>query len=288
MENSFQRITKSKTLTPLYMLFSLALASLSGYCFVLPMFKPVETPLDYAFYIAGGVGFVFFAFTFFNCIYQLFKPKNAFLVSDEGFLDLTNGGDGAGFIPWYNVRSIEMCGSSKKPYIGIRLADANEVIKVAGRSLEKQINAMLESGKPELVIRPFEIGCPLKQAFDIFTEGRNAYLRTVDHGDTNVLFGDSFSEAPKRQPKPKPIDETPETVIIPEKQEPPKKETAEVKTEVKADEKSIDELLAELAQSIGKNRKKLDGSERDSSGELNAELEKFLEKLKKNEKPGNK
>lgn len=285
MDNSYTKITKSKSLTPLYLIFSLALTGLSVFCFILPFIKNIESPLNYAFMIFGGVGSLFFAFAFFNCLYQLFKPKNAFILSDEGFLDLTNGGEGAGFIPWSNVAGVEMCGSSKKPYIGIRLIDANEVLKTAKRPLEKQINTLLESGKPELVIRPFEISISLHSAFDIFVERRNAYLRTVDHGDTNVLFGD-FTIAPKRQPKP--VDEEVKEVNEIKETKPNMEKTSEIPRLLKSEseEKSVDELLAELAKSIGKSRDKLEGGkdEKNDDAVLTAELERFLKKLKNENK----
>ncbi|MDD4126041.1 MAG: hypothetical protein PHW77_10010 [Eubacteriales bacterium] len=282
MDNSYTKIVKSKSLTPFFTLFSLALSALSAYCLILPFIKDIRVPLNYAFMAAGGIGFLYFTFTTFNCAYQLFKPKNAVLVSDEGFLDLTNGGNGAGFIHWSNVRSVEMCGSEKKPYIGIGLADANEVIKIAGHALEKQITELSEAEKPELMLRPFEIDCTLKQAYQILTGHRNAYLRTVDHGDTNVLFGDSFSAAPKRTHPVQSAEndtEPPIPEISAETEEKAEKDREQSDTNAK----TIDELLAELAESIGKSRQKIDGGQKPDGSDIGTELEQFLKKLRNKE-----
>jgi hypothetical protein len=306
MDNSFARITKNKSLVPLLTLFSLVLASLSVYCLILPFIKDIKAPLNYAFIAVGGLGSLYFTFTVFNYAYQLVKPKNALLVSDEGFLDLVNGGNGAGFVPWSNVRCVEMSGSEERPYIGIGLIDANEVMKTSRRSLEKQITEMSGAGKPELMFRPFEIGCTLEEAYGTLRDCRTAYLRTVDHGDTNVLYEEEPGLEPTRTLPVGAIEEALKANAA-KIQSPVKKAgTAAVKKEdtaVKIEDtesadnadtedligeshkqaKTVDELLAELSDSIGKSRNKLEG------GEMNEELEQFIKKLNdKNKKDGKK
>ncbi len=295
MDKSFTRITKNKSLTPLLIFFSFALAALSGYCFALPFIKNIEAPLKYAFVVAGAVGAMYFTFMTFNCGYQLVKPKNAVLVSDEGFLDLVNGGVGAGFIPWSNVRCIEMCGGSK-PYIGIGLSDANVVLKTANRALEKQIGERSGDEKPELMFRPFEIGCSLAQAYETLKNHRNAYLRSLDHGDTNVLYGDNYKPAARVRPPKGGLNagvnagvntgvnavEALNSSLTDQNEKLPDTDEA-VSPTARSEAKSVDELLAELSASLGKSRGKLDG------GEISAELEQFINKLQnKNKTDGKK
>ena len=185
-EIEVRRIKKSRNLTPLLAFFALLMAVSSGYLLYLYFTSDLRQPFETLFLVIGSVGAVYFTICFFNLIYQVISPKNAFLISEDGFLDLINGDTGAGFVSWTNVRSIEIIGNSK-PYIGIGIVSASEITEDAGKKLALQIKTRSEKGLPELVIRPFEISCPLEEAFEALKDFRNRYYRNIDAGDTNII-----------------------------------------------------------------------------------------------------
>ncbi|MFA6730184.1 MAG: STM3941 family protein [Eubacteriales bacterium] len=284
IKKTYTRVIKNKSLTPFYTLACVFMDALSAYLLSLPLLKDITGYKGYVFTLVGAAGTVYFTFLAFNFAYQLFRPKNALLVSDEGFLDLINGGSGAGFVPWDNVASIEMCGRQGRPYIGVHILDANEIIKNSGRALEKQIVNHIELNKPELVIRPFEVGLPLEEVREILRERRAAYFKGVGGTDTNVLFPPEEDIAPTRPLPVKEIENAvkksrqPESLIPPESEE--------------KDGGNIDELLSELSRSIKKSRQKLDGEDENAGNQPGKDIEKelsdILQYLKSSDKNRNK
>ena len=118
------RIKKGRSMTPWIALVAFALAAASVYCMLVPLviYKIDNALLYYAFLCVGAVGTLYFFGMFAYELVQVFSPKNALLISAEGFLDLINGTSGAGFVPWSNVAKLEIEGGVK-PYICIGLLE---------------------------------------------------------------------------------------------------------------------------------------------------------------------
>lgn len=245
----FVRIKKSNTLTPWFALVAFALAAASIYCLLVPLviYRVDNRVLYYLFLVVGAVGTLYFTGLFAYMIAQLFSPKNAMLVSSEGFLDLLNGTDGAGFIPWGNVAKLEMTGG-EKPLIIIGLLDADAVPNIKDAKLSKQLNEG-SPVMPELFVKPYEIAIPLKKAFLILREARDSYYRESAASGETAILSDTVTRT-IRQPA--------ISKAAPKKEEPPKPD----------DEKSVDELLKELSGEIEKRRQKLANDNKKSSEEI--------------------
>lgn len=184
--NSIVKIKKSRSLLPLMAIFTMFLSALSVYCLLLPFAKNIVKPLDIAFYIVGGLGSLYFITYFFIFVSRMINPKNALLVSEEGFLDLINGETGAGKVLWNNVSLLEIRGNDR-PYIAIGVINYEPILKKGSKQLKEQILRRNEKGLPVLMIRPFEIACSLDEAFDALTSFRNIYLKSISNGDTSVI-----------------------------------------------------------------------------------------------------
>lgn len=300
--NEIFRIKKSRNLTPLLAFFALLLACASGYLLYLYFTLDLKMPFEILFLVVGAVGAVYFTVCFFNLLYQVISPKNALLISEDGFLDLINGDVGAGFVSWANVSLVEMFGEDK-PYIGIGLLSVSNLEEKPAKKLASQMEARTSKGLPELVIRPFEIACGLDEAFSALRDFRNRYYSHIDAGDTNVFdarkipgleslneFGGLFKE--KEEESDEGIgngeksggiagaigtdEETPladDDVKIAES-------TDGKAPDKKADDtrKSIDELLAELSETIGKKREETSESSTDKT--VSDGIEELIKLLK--------
>ena len=267
------RIKKSKSLTPWIALVAFALTAASVYCMLVPLVIYKDNigskALFYSFIVIGALGTAYFTGMFIYQIVQLFSPKNAMIISSEGFLDLLNGTEGAGVIPWSNVAMIDIDGG-QRPYIKIGLLDVSEVPNIGDAKLRKQLT---ESGTvmPELYVKPYQISGSLDAVYDALRKARDMYYRSVSPSGRTAVLTDTFMHAVRRSVTDAPgapakapqnsFDAIREDV----KQDAPQSaQPAPADTE----EKSIDELLKELSGEIEKRRQKLSGDSKKSSEEL--------------------
>ncbi len=238
----FVKIKKSRSLTPWLALVAFALTAASVYCLLVPLvFYRMDKLPYYVFISAGAVGTLYFLGFFIYEIVQLFSPKNALIVSAQGFLDLLNGSSGAGFIGWGNVTKVEIEGD-EKPYIAIGLLDISSVPNIKDKKLKKQLES--KDDMPELYIKPYEIGMTLDEAFSVLRTAREAYYREcLPSGNTEILSDTNMHTI--------------------------RASVSDTKNSSGAeDERSIDELLKELSGEIEKRRRKLSGDTKKSSEEL--------------------
>ncbi len=250
-KEDFVRIKKGNSLTPWIALVAFALAAASVYCLMVPLviYKVENAILRYMFICVGAVGALYFLSMFIYQIVQLFSPKNAMLVSDEGFLDLLNGTEGAGYIPWSNVAKVDIEGGDK-PYISIGILDPETVPNINDAKLRRQF-AEGSPVLPELFVKPYQIAIPLEKAYAILRDARDAHSRSyAPSGETAALTKTvtrtimENNAAKRSAPKPNEA------------------------TEKSDDEKSVDELLKELSGEIEKRRQKLSGDAKKSSQEI--------------------
>jgi len=243
------KIKKSRSLTPWIALVAFALTAASVYCLLVPLvFYKLGNTLYYLFIGIGSVGTLYFAGLFIYEIVQLFSPKNALIVSDEGFLDLLNGSAGAGYVPWGNVTRMEHT-EGEKPLISISLLDPEAVQNAGDKKLKKQLTSG-ESGMPALYIKPYQIAVPLDEAYEILYEARERFYRGAAPSGQTEIFSNTGMRAIRG------------AAAAAEGAKAEKKD---------ADEdggKSIDELLKELSGEIEKRRQKLSGDDKKSSEEL--------------------
>ncbi len=300
--NEIFRIKKSRNLTPLLAFFALLLACASGYLLYLYFTLDLKMPFEILFLVVGGVGAVYFTVCFFNLLYQVISPKNALLISEDGFLDLINGDAGAGFVSWTNVSRVEMLGDDK-PYIGIGLLSVSNLEESPTKKLTSQMEERASKGLPELVIRPFEIACGLEEAFSALRDFRNRYYSHLDAGDTNVFdarkipgleslneFDGLFKEKENENDEDiesgeksggiaGAIGTDEDTPLADDDIKIAESTDVDVPAEKTDDtKKSIDELLAELSETIGKKREETSESSTDKA--VNDGIEELIKLLK--------
>lgn len=280
------KIKKSKSLTPWIALIAFALTAASVYCMLVPLAvykgRIDSKALYYAFIIIGALGTAYFSGMFIYQIVQLFSPKNAMIISSEGFLDLINGTSGAGVIPWSNVAMIDIDGG-QRPYIKISLLDVSEVPNIGDAKLRKQLT---ESGTvmPELYVKPYQISGSLDAAYDALRKARDTYYRSTSPSGGTAVLSDTFMHAVRRSVAEKPASpkETPKNdfnAIREDVMQDVKRSAPQSAQPADADEKSIDDLLKELSGEIEKRRQKLSGDSKKSSEELE-DIIRYVKEMK--------
>ncbi len=255
-ESEVFRIKKSRNLTPLLALLAFLMACASVYLLYIYFTLDLRQPFETLFLVVGGVSAVYFTVCFFNLLYQSISPKNALLISEDGFLDLVNGGCGVGFVSWANVSRLEMAGGDK-PYIGIGLLASENVTENAPQKLVSLIESRTENGQAELMIRPFDISCSLEEAYSALRDFRNRYYRNIESGDTNIIDTVDKTRAIKLPDTVNEFDNIFKEKEIPEaEKENPNVKTGDLSVDdtdaTQESKKTIDEILNELSSSVKK------------------------------------
>ncbi|MDL2287665.1 hypothetical protein LJB90_03820 [Eubacteriales bacterium OttesenSCG-928-G02] len=186
MNTDVQKIKRNTSLLPSLLFFSFILIALSVYCLLFPVFKQLnDEKLEIVFYIVGAIGTVCFVFMLFNYLFQLIFPKNAIIIDNNGFYDLTVAGIGAGFVEWSNVANISVFSVDKKRFMGISLNEPSTVLNDCPRSVEKLIIKNANESLPEIIIKQSDIAISLDRLNTIFKS--NTVLTNQNHKDNNNL-----------------------------------------------------------------------------------------------------
>ncbi len=133
------KIQRARGYTPLFLALSIILFVLSVYLFVYAYTTNLQNVTKIAFYVAGAIGAIFFAYSTFDNLYQMIQPKNALIFGRKAFADFTVGGVGLGKIEWSNVKSVKTERTQNDKVLIIELFDMDVVLDSAPKSVQKAI-----------------------------------------------------------------------------------------------------------------------------------------------------
>ncbi|MEG1743616.1 MAG: STM3941 family protein, partial [Clostridia bacterium] len=167
---NLKKIKFSRAYTPLFLMLSLFLLGLSIYCVFYPVGLTLEKPVALTFYIAGGIGALYFAFSSFNYIFQLISPKNAIILSPEGFADFSFCGTGAGFIEWSNIKTVKIATTKHGKLFGLTLVNPDLVLTDTSKTVAKAIKRNIDAKLPEIIIRQDDLSINLNELLELFDD----------------------------------------------------------------------------------------------------------------------
>lgn len=270
MEKNIIKIKKSRFYTPVLLIFSVILLALSIYCIIYPSGKALSQSVALTFRIAGGAGAAYFAFSFFNYFFQLISPKNALVISDDGFADFVTGGTGVGFVEWKNVCSVTPVKTKNGSYLGIGLVDTDALELNPKGAAFRALNQNKENNLPEIIISSSDIDMrisELNRLFSKYTQLPSDYDDTFKTRIINAVSAETESKAQEENKSPASAEGTMQFTV-------PQTE--------KDGQKEMSRLLDELAEVLKTNRTKLDDIKEPDSSEsdkLKAELDDLITKL---------
>ncbi len=163
------KIQRARGYTPLFLALSIILFVLSVYLFVYAYTTNLQNVTKIAFYVAGAIGAIFFAYSTFDNLYQTIRPKNALIFGRRAFADFTVGGVGIGKIEWSNVKSVKTERTQNGNVLIVELFDMDAVLDSAPKAAQRAVeNSDWEDNC--IVIRQTDITEPLSKVEGIILE----------------------------------------------------------------------------------------------------------------------
>lgn len=138
-------------------LFFLVMIILSLLCVLLPFFYDVPEEYKSAIIGVGAFSFVYFMSRFVRLIYLGFRPKDALILTEEGFHNYIDNPKKGVFVNWSNVSSVKIFGPEKALMIGVELFDIEILSELLKKSKSKELKANVETGLPAIIIKQAEI-----------------------------------------------------------------------------------------------------------------------------------